>query len=227
VAALDFRTRLLRRASRAGLYIPESLADALVRYYELLSRWNRKINLTALTDPDAAVDRLLLEPVAAARYLADRTRIIDVGSGSGSPAIPLVLVLGPACRVTMVEVKARKAAFLREALRELDLPGSTVETARFEELLSRPDLHEAFDVASLRAVRIEQKTLRTVQAFLRPGGLAVLFRGGTGPERPETLMPPLEFVRTVPLIETNQSRLTILVKQEVGVSRGTSGGAGG
>jgi 16S rRNA G527 N7-methylase RsmG len=60
VAPRDFRTRLSRRAARAGVFIPEDLADRLVAYYELLVRWNRKINLTSLDNPDEAIDRLLL-----------------------------------------------------------------------------------------------------------------------------------------------------------------------
>ncbi len=69
MAPRDFQTRLVRRAAKAGLFPPDDLVTALAEYYELLSRWNRKINLTALSDPDEAIDRLLLEPLAAARHL--------------------------------------------------------------------------------------------------------------------------------------------------------------
>ena len=76
------------------MVIPEPLASQLVVYYQLLSHWNRKINLTSLSDPDEAVDRLLLEPVAAAAVLPANRALIDLGSGGGSPAIPLALALG-------------------------------------------------------------------------------------------------------------------------------------
>jgi 16S rRNA (guanine527-N7)-methyltransferase len=148
---------------------------------------------------------------------------MDIGSGSGSPALPLKLALPEGLALTMVESKARKSAFLREAIRVLGVAPVVVETARYEELLSRADLHEVFDVVTLRAVRIEARTLRSVQAFLKPGGAILLFRGATGPERPETLVPPLEFMQTAPLLESNQSRLTVLVKHSVGVPRGTLG----
>lgn len=194
------------------MFLPESLSDRLATYYELLSRWNRKINLTALDNPDEAIDRLLLEPILAARHLpAGDIDIMDIGSGGGSPAIPLKLAAPPSSKLTMVEVKARKSAFLREAVRTLGLDKTTVETSRYEELLARPDLHEAFGLLSLRAVRVEVRTLLTLQAFIRPGGLIFLFRGPSGPDAPE-VVPPLRWTGTFPLVESMQSRLTVLQK---------------
>lgn len=223
MAARDFKTRLARRASRAGLQLSDALSEQLAAYYELLSRWNRKINLTALDDPDQAIDRLLLEPVAAARHVGEGVRsLMDVGSGGGSPALPLALAIGNV-QLVMVEVKARKSAFLREAIRTLSLSGSAeVENARFEEVLAKPALLEHFDALSIRAVRIESRVLNTVQAFVRPGGAVLLFRGPSGPERPD-LLPPLEWRSTVPLIDSLQSRLTIASKSSrpAYVPRGT------
>jgi 16S rRNA (guanine527-N7)-methyltransferase len=215
VAPRDIRTRLIRRAAKAGLFLPDELATRLAAYYELLSKWNRKINLTALENPDEAIDRLLLEPVAAARHILPGSRqLMDIGSGGGSPAIPLKLVV-PALAVTMVEVKTRKSAFLREAVRHLELSSTIVETSRYEELLAKPNLHEAFGIVSTRAVRIETSSLVTLQAFLKPGGQLLLFRGPGGPEIP-TIVPPLEWAATMPLIDTLQSRLTLLTKRKVG-----------
>lgn len=218
MAPRDFRTRLLRRAGKCGLFLPDDLTDGLIAYYELLSRWNRKINLTSLENPDEAIDRLLLEPVLAVRHFpapaARPVRIMDVGSGGGSPAIPMKLAAASSS-LTMVEVKARKSAFLREAIRVLGLENTGVETSRYEELLSRPELHEAFGVLSLRAVRVEVRTLVTLQAFVRPGGLLFMFRGPSGPETPPALVPPLSWVGTFPLVEALQSRLTVLKKDRL------------
>lgn len=213
MAARDFRTRLARRAVKAGLLVPDALAEQLEAYYSLLARWNRKINLTALDNVDEAIDRLLLEPVAAARNVPSGVKyLIDVGSGGGSPAVPLALALGPDVELTMVEVKARKSAFLREAVRGLPLAGrASVENARFEELLAKPGLLEHFDLLSVRAVRIEGRVLNTLQAFVRPGGQLFLFRGPSGPDRPD-LLPPMEWLTTVGLLDSLQSRLTVVGK---------------
>ena len=227
MAPRDFTTRLIRRATRAGLFLTDDLIEQLATFYALLSRWNQKINLTALHDPDEAIDRLILEPLLAARYMpASAQSLMDVGSGGGSPAIPLKLAV-PRLALTMVEVKARKSAFLREAVRQLELNQADVETARIEELLAKPDLHEAYDVLSMRAVRVEARTLHTLQAFLKSHGQMFLFRGPHGPATPQAVVPPLEWLETVPLVESLQSRLTTLVKRQIGVTstvpRGTYG----
>ena len=199
---------------KAGISLDETLSAKLATYYELLARWNRKINLTSLEDADEAIDRLLLEPVIASKHLPNAvSALMDVGSGGGSPAIPLALALG-AVQLTMVEVKARKSAFLREAVRQLELSDASVENTRYEELLARPELHEGFDALSIRAVRVESRVLMTLQAFVKPGGSVLLFRGPTGPDAPPGLLPPLEWQRTVPLVESLQSRLSILTKRE-------------
>ncbi len=211
----DVRTRLARRASKLNLFLPDEVAVRLTAYYELLQRWNRKINLTSIVDVDEGIDRLLLEPLVAARHFpAGSRRLMDIGSGGGSPAIPFKL-LNPALQLTMVEVKARKSAFLREAVRQLSLERVTVENARFEELLTRPDLHETQDVVSLRAVRTESRVLTSLQAFVAAGGVLLLFRGPAGPAMPATVVHPLEWAGTYPLVDALQSRLTVLVKRQI------------
>jgi len=213
----DFRARLLRRSRRAGLSLDSTLAGQLVSYCELLARWNRKINLTSITQADEAIDRLLLEPLLAARHLpAGRPlQLLDIGSGGGSPAIPLKLA-SPDTGLTMVESKVRKSAFLREAVRHLALESTVVETTRYEELLTRPELHEAIDVVSLRAVRAESRVLMGLQAFLKPGGWFFLFTSASGPGPQTSMPPPLTLLAIHPLVESLRSRLVVIEKQPVG-----------
>jgi 16S rRNA (guanine527-N7)-methyltransferase len=208
VTPKEFSQRLSRRAKRVGLVVAPALVDRLRIYFELLFRWNEKINLTslALDAPDDAIDRLLIEPLLASRHIeGNAPRLIDIGSGGGSPAIPLVLSrtgLG----LVMVESKARKCAFLREALRHLGVEG-VVESARFEELLARADFHETFDYLSLRAVRTELRTLNTLQAFVRPGGRLLLFKSiGRGMQTADAV-PPLRWLESVPLVQGSEVQL--------------------
>lgn len=215
----EFRERLRRRAKAAGVSLTPALSEGLEAYYQLLTKWNAKINLTAfqlsLEGEDQAIDRLLIEPVVAARYIPENAKsLLDAGSGGGSPALPLKLA-APHVSLRMVEVKTRKGVFLREAIRTLGLRDAEVETARFEELLTRPELHETLDLVSIRAVRVESTTLNTLQAFLRPGGKLFLFRGTSKSELDESPPPPLTWMATYPLLESVHSKLVVQSKFHV------------
>lgn len=220
MSSREFRDRLRRRAKRAGVEISSSLTDGLERYFALLTRWNAKINLTSFklepSGDDEAMDRLLIEPVVAARHVSTSAQTaIDIGSGGGSPALPLALAC-PQLSLRLVESKTRKAVFLREAIRELQLTRVTVETSRFEELLSRPELHEGLDLVTIRAVRVEPRTLISLQAFLRPRGELFLFRGPGGADVAESLTPALTWLATYPLVDALRSRLVVLQKTSIG-----------
>ena len=177
----EFAEQLSRRAHRAGASVTESEQHQFEEYIRLLARWNSRINLTSLpVDPptDEAVDRLLIEPLVAARHLPDAGGLwLDLGSGGGSPAIPLK-ILGPLKRLTMVEANARKSAFLREAVRTLALADVLVENTRFEELSGRPEFRRQASLVTVRAVRADDRLLEAAGALLGDGGRLALFRSG-------------------------------------------------
>ena len=210
------RVRVERGLIKSGLAMTASQITLLVAYLDLLVRWNRKINLTGLmVDPpnEEALERLIIEPISAARFIPETARtMIDIGSGGGSPAIPM-RIARPALRLMMVESKVRKSAFLREVARQLDLADALVENCRFEELLARPDLHECADLITMRAVRIEPRILRTALGFLRRGGRVFLFRS----QESQTVLPDtvqeLALVRREMLLRSTGSHLDVLERR--------------
>jgi len=222
MTAREFKERLSRRAKKVGLAVPGPLADRLWVYFQLLSKWNSKINLTGLDLEEPTpegIDRLLIEPLLAASHGEGAKSLIDIGSGGGSPALPLALAL-PGLRLAMVEVKTRKSVFLREAARELGLESATVVTARHEALLSDPSFHDAFDLLSIRAVRVEARVFAELQAFVRPGGRLLLFRSAS--ETAPRLPPLLQLVGAHPLGEASRGQLLVILKTGPHVQRGTT-----
>lgn len=151
-------------------------ARLLGRYLELLAHWNRTMNLTGVPlegFPDSSLDRLAVEPMLAAPFMP-LTSIdwCDLGSGGGSPAIPLK-ILRPLASLTMVESRSRKAAFLREAVRTLELPNAHVAEARFQDLAR--DCPGAADLVTVRAVKRDATLRSAVTTLLRPGGRLLAF----------------------------------------------------
>jgi len=141
----------------------------LEAHWELLKAWNRKINLTTITDLETAVERHYGESLILGRHLpAGHWSVVDIGSGPGFPGFP-VAVLRADCQVTLIESHQRKAVFLREASRKI--PNVRVLAKRAE------DVAERFDWAISRAVSYED-----LQGSLgRLAGRAMLLTGAEPP----------------------------------------------
>jgi len=168
------RDRISERLEAASVYPDPLVLAGLEGYLGLLARWNAKINLTALPvqqPTDAALDKLLVEPLVAAPFFpASAEAWIDLGSGGGSPALPLRLAWRRGSLV-LVESRERKCAFLREAIRTLGLEETTVTNARFDALQTRSPV----DVVTVRAVRIDADMEALLGRILRVGGLLFCF----------------------------------------------------
>jgi 16S rRNA (guanine527-N7)-methyltransferase len=199
VSASRLEEILLERAGRSGLTISPTEVLQLEEYWAVLARWNQKVNLTALplgNYPARSVDRLILEPLAAARLVQVPSFVwFDLGSGGGSPAIPLK-ILCPLGRLTMVESKSRKAAFLREVVRTLRLADVEVVQRRIDVPSAGKLVRGNVDLVTLRAVRLDASVQRAILELLKPGGRAFLFASA---ERKIPLMEGLALVSSYEL----------------------------
>jgi 16S rRNA (guanine527-N7)-methyltransferase len=185
VPSSSFQEQLEARAREVGLDVPSSVAGPLELYYTLLNRWNARINLTGLSldrFPQKTLDRLILEPLAAAQLLPSKPEEwFDLGSGSGSPAIPLRLVR-PEFSLTMVEAKARKAAFLREAVHSLGLTGVDVLSGRVEDVVRGRSGHAT--LITVRAVRLDLAMTAAIATLLKIEGRLLTFGASVKPDSP-------------------------------------------
>jgi 16S rRNA (guanine527-N7)-methyltransferase len=171
-----FADRLLERAAVAKVVVPSEHIVKLQQYYDLLERWNLRLNLTALPlcgYPCAALDRLLLEPLAALPLLKEVTGDwVDLGSGGGSPAIPLKIGL-PELRLLMTEARERKAAFLREVVRAMALHQTSVLSDRFQR--QTDELSGSVALVTVRALKIDRALCDFVTRVLQPEGRLLIF----------------------------------------------------
>ena len=180
-SALD--VLLNQRALAAHVQLTSDISQRLQQYFDLLTHWNRTINLTSLPlEPPTvqSIDRLLIEPLLAVPYLAPhQSNWLDIGSGGGSPAVP-IRIAHQVGRLVMVESRERKAAFLRELIRELELSDAEVLCVRVEALLDDDHYAAVAELVTVRAVRLSASLFSQLDWLIRPGGQAVLF--GTAPQ---------------------------------------------
>jgi 16S rRNA (guanine527-N7)-methyltransferase len=184
------------------------MLEPLEAYFSILKRWNARMNLTAfpLENPtDETLDRLIVEPLAAAHYVADAGGAwFDLGSGGGSPAIPLKIAR-PSLRLVMIESKARKAAFLREAVRSLGLSGSRVENARFEDVAAEFEDGGVADLVTVRAVKADDALFESAAQLLKKSGRLLIFRPSNDPVSADGF----DLTEMVELLDSSRSFLAV------------------
>jgi 16S rRNA (guanine527-N7)-methyltransferase len=148
-----------------------SLLDQISTYLQLLVKWNARTNLTAVRDPREIVTRHFGESLALADYLNSATpsakTLFDLGSGAGFPGLPIALRC-PHLRVTLIESQGKKATFLKEVVRALNLPNVEVFAGRAE------SLDRQADVVTMRAVDRSGEMLSVAHGLLVPRGTLLL-----------------------------------------------------
>jgi 16S rRNA (guanine527-N7)-methyltransferase len=177
-------------ASELGLTLDTTQCDRLLRFADLLRRWNRIHNLTAIERPEQIVSHHLLDSLALAPTLDElaggRTlRVLDVGAGGGLPGIPLATAL-PGHHFTLLDKVGKKVAFLMQAKLELGLANVDVVHTRVEDYDAPP-----FDVIVARAFSSLADFIRVTQRLLAPRGTWCAMKGAV----PRAEMAQLEEAR--------------------------------
>ena len=176
------RDRLADAAQALGLALNQPTLDQLMAYLQLLQRWNRVYNLTALRDPDEMLSHHLIDclavvaplrQVVAALPRSGALRILDVGSGGGLPGVVLALV-EPGWQVSCVDTVAKKANFIRQVAAELRLPNLQGLHARVEAL---PATAGQFQVITSRAFASLVDFTRLSRAALAEHGVWMAMKG--------------------------------------------------
>ena len=162
-------------AGRLGLNLEASAGEALARFAALFLKWNAHINLAAVDGPRELVERHFVDAFAASRFVPVATRVVDVGTGGGLPVLPLALV-----REDLVfdcfEPIQKKGAFLRTAVREMNLRSRVSIHAESVESPVKPPRAQSFDVAMSRATLEPAAWLALgTELVRRPTGRVIVF----------------------------------------------------
>jgi 16S rRNA (guanine527-N7)-methyltransferase len=186
--------------------------DRLLAYLDLLQRWNRVYNLTAVREPEAMLRQHLVDCLAvlpalrrelAAMALAGPPALLDVGSGGGLPGVVLA-IMEPALAVTCVDTVAKKAGFVRQVAAELRLPNLRAEHARVEDLKpARP-----FDLVTSRAFASLGDFVALTRGVLAPHGCWMAMKGAVPADEIAALPPAIDVFHveqlTVPGLEARR-----------------------
>lgn len=194
VGDVDLKGKLQPGVTSLGLDLPQSGLEQLVRFIELLEKWNRTYNLTAIREPEQMVSLHLLDSLALAPILKFGA-VLDVGSGGGFPGIPIAIAR-PDLKLTLLDASQKRTAFLRQAVVELNLQNATVVCERVERWHSG----ETFDWIVSRAFAELGEFVSSCAPLLKPGGLFAAMKGAISSDELAALPPAFRVQSVLPLV---------------------------
>jgi len=170
-------TLLKDGAAELGISLGDAELERFSRFADELAKWNRKINLTAITESREVVLKHFLDSLTVAARIHLAGRVLDIGSGAGFPGIPLAIVR-PDLDIVSVDAVEKKIMFQRHAARTLGLANFKALHARGEAL---PDLYGSyFDIIVSRAFADLVNFAKMVLPLLADGGVIVAMKGSEG-----------------------------------------------
>lgn len=159
----NLKKRFLELANKININLTENQIEKFYKYMELLLEWNKKINLTAITDEDEIILKHFIDSLTVLKYINENDKIIDVGTGAGFPGIPIAIMM-PNVKITLLDSLNKRINFLNEVIRELDLKNIETIHSRSEDCGKDILFREKYDIALARAVA----NLSTLSEYLLP-----------------------------------------------------------
>lgn len=154
-----------------GLALSDDQVEKLIKFIELIDKWNKAFNLTSIRNREAMTSLHLLDSLAVFPHVNGKS-IIDIGTGAGLPGIPLAICM-PDSEFTLLDSNAKKTRFVQQAILELKLSNVQVHQSRVESF--RPERH--FDTAITRAFTNLPDMLRLTMPLLDDGGVLLAMKG--------------------------------------------------
>ena len=212
---------LAEGARELGLDLTRDQLEQFERFQDVLVDWAERVSLTSVKDTEGIQRRHFLESAALVAVLGEHgislkdKSLIDVGSGTGVPGLPLKII-EPSLQLTLVEAKQRKSEYLQTLLPELGLDDVVVLTRRAEEAGHDPRQREQYDFAVAKALAPLRTLLELTLPFVRMGGIVLAPKGKEADEEVkearmalETLKGSVRAIEALPLAEPPQKVVLI------------------
>jgi 16S rRNA (guanine527-N7)-methyltransferase len=206
-------------AASLGIYLTDKQLEKFELYYRELIDWNKKVNLTRITDYQEVQVKHFLDSltILTAVELSEGLRLIDIGSGAGLPGIPLKIAF-PGINLTLLEATAKKALFLEHIVGKLGLNGTVTTIGRAEEVGHDNRYREKFDLVLSRAVAPLLVLAELTLPFCAVGGVCIASKKGDIEREVapalhaiEVLGGSLREAKPVALAELNDKRWLVII----------------
>ncbi|HOB20248.1 MAG TPA: 16S rRNA (guanine(527)-N(7))-methyltransferase RsmG [Candidatus Atribacteria bacterium] len=169
---------LLAGSADMGITLDTESTEKFQKYLEMLTDWNTRINLTAITDPEEIVVQHFLDSLSllTTGLIKKDAAVLDMGTGAGFPGMPLKIAV-PEIGLTLVDSVSKKVNFLNELITALGLEKARALHGRAEDLGRQKSMRESYDIVVSRAVAELRVLLEYTLPFVRTGGWCIFNKG--------------------------------------------------
>ena len=181
IGSKEWQSFIIDGAAKLGVEVDAGITGQFAMHASELIKWNRKINLTAITRPQDLTVKHILDSIAPASFIPNNARMLDMGSGGGFPGIPLK-ILKPALNVMLIDGTRKKVNFLKHVLRTLKLDHIEALHLRAEDISADPAYANSFDVVISRALSSLKLFVQMALPLLAKPGIIIAMKGEVSPE---------------------------------------------
>ena len=171
-----FEKSLKEKVEKLGIELNDYQVKQFYNYMKLLIEWNKKINLTAIIDPEDIILKHFIDSLTIAKYINEKDKIADIGTGAGFPGIP-IKILKPENEMLLVDSLNKRIKFLEMVIQEDKLKNIKVLHGRVEEIGHNKAYRGNFDVVTSRAVAKLNILLEYMLPLLKLGGKCICLKG--------------------------------------------------
>lgn len=172
----QWRSQVAQGAAHLGIEVDGGQCEQFAVHAGELLLWNRRINLTAITDPQAVAIKHFVDSLAPVPWISPRAHILDIGSGGGFPGLPLKIV-SPKTSLLSIDSVRKKASFQQQVIRLLGLENARALHIRAQELAKSKAYQETFDAVISRAFTALEHFAELARPFLAPNGKLIAMKG--------------------------------------------------
>ncbi|MEA3435603.1 MAG: 16S rRNA (guanine(527)-N(7))-methyltransferase RsmG [Thermodesulfobacteriota bacterium] len=176
IGSEQWKKLLEEGAANLNIHIDQKTTDQFSIHATELIKWNRKINLTTITDPVEVAVKHFLDSIISVRVMPEYGRLLDIGSGGGFPGIPIKIMI-PSLSVSLIDASRKKISFLKHIIRNIKLIEINARHVRAEELAKENPIDNCFDVIICRAFSRLDKIIFQALPLLAKNGIIIAMKG--------------------------------------------------
>lgn len=215
----EFYKEIIKQAKQIEILLSEQQVEEFYTFMKTLLEWNEKINLTAIKEPKEIIQKHFIDSLTISKYINEKSKIIDVGTGGGFPGIP-IKIKSKSIEVTLLDSLNKRLVYLNELISKLKLDNIKTIHYRAEEAGQNKEYREKFDIATSRAVAPLNILVEYLMPFIKVNGICICMKGSNIQEELEnsknaiqTLGGKIERIEEIILPESDIVRNIVVIRK--------------